>query len=94
MRKPNKKVIMMEVKKASKEALLSSWKNWVQWVQTYLELDMDPIQVSLGTIRAPMAIKAGTRLNWAKSVTKQLHEAVVAIQKETQSNVCGQSIAH
>ena len=54
---------MVEVKKAPKEVLLSNWKNWVHWVQTCLELDMDSIQVSLRIVRAAIAIKVVTILN-------------------------------
>ena len=73
---------MVEVKKAPKEALLPSWQPWVHWIQTYLELDANSLQVSFGTVRVAMAIKAGVKFNWSKYLTKQLHDAVVAIQKE------------
>ena len=70
---------MVDVKKAPKEALLPIWQPWVHWVQTYLELDADSLQVSLGTVRAAMAIKSGVKLNWSKFLMKQLHDVVVAI---------------
>ena len=85
----------MEVKKTPKEALLPVWQPWVYWVQTYLELDANSLQVSLGTVRAAMAIKAGVKLNWSKFLTKQLHDAVVAILKEpTRLFVAGQHLTH
>ena len=56
-------------------------------MQTYLELDADSLQVSLDTVRATMAIKAGVKLNWSKFLTRQLHDAVVATLKEP-TRVC------
>ena len=86
---------MVEVKKAPKEALLPIWQPWVHWVQTYLELDADSLQVSLGTVRAAMAIKAGVKLNWSKFLMKQLHDVVVAILKEpTRLFVASQHLTH
>ena len=86
---------LVEVKKAPKKALLSNWQPWVHWVQTYLELDANSLQVSLGTVRAAMAVKAGVKLNWSKYLTKQLHDVVVAIQKEsTRLFVVGQHLTH
>ena len=64
-------------------------------MQTYLELDANSLQVSLGTVRAAMAIKAGMKLNWSKFLTKQLHDVVVAILKEpTWLFVAGQHLTH
>ena len=60
---------VVEVKKARKAALLPIWQPWVHWVQTYLELDADSLQVSLGTVRAAIAIKVGVKLNWSKFLT-------------------------
>ena len=86
---------VVEVKKAPKEALLPIWQPWVHWVQTYLEIDADSLQVSLGTVKAAMAIKAGVRLNWSKFLTRQLHDAVVATLKEpTRICVAGQHLTH
>ena len=86
---------MVKVKKAPKEALLSSWQPWLHWVQTYLELDAKSLQASMGTVRAAMAIKAEVRFNWSKYLTKQLHDTVVAIQKEpTRLFVAGQHLTH
>ena len=86
---------MVEVKKAPKEALLPIWQPWVHWVQTYLELDADSLQVPLGIVRAAMAIKTGVKLNWSKFLTRQLHDAVVATLKEpTWVFVAGQHLTH
>ena len=86
---------VVEGKNAPKEALLPIWQPWVHWVQTYLELDADSLQVSLGTVRAAMAIKAGVKLNWSKFLTRQLHDAVVATLKEpTRICVAGQHLTH
>ena len=64
-------------------------------MQTYLELDADSLQVSLGTIRAAMAIKTGVKLNWSKFLTRQLHDAVVATLKEpTRVFVASQHLTH
>ena len=86
---------MVEVKKAPKKALLPIWQPWVHWMQTYLELDADSLQVSLGTVKAAMAIKVGVKLNWLKFLTKQLHDTVVAILKEpTRVFVASQHLTH
>ena len=70
LREPNEKRVLVELKKVPKDALLPDWKHWVSWVQTYLELDEDSLQVSLGMVRAAMAIRAGHTLNWAKFLTR------------------------
>ena len=62
LREPNEKGMLVELKKVPKDALLPDWKYWVSWVQTYLELDKDSLQVSLGMVRAAMAIRAGHTL--------------------------------
>ena len=86
---------VVEVKKAPKEALLPIWQPWVHWVQTYLELDVDSLQVSLGTVRVAMAIQTEVKLNWSKFLTRQLHDAVVATLKEpTWIFVAGQHLTH
>ena len=86
---------VVEVKKARKEALLPIWQPWVHWVQTYLELDADSLQVSLGTVRAAMAIKTWVKLNWSKFLTRQLHDVVVATLKEpTRVFGAGQHLTH
>ena len=95
LREPNEKGVLVELKKVPKEALLPDWRHWVSWVQTYLELDEDSLQVSLGMVRAAMAIRARHTLNWAKFLTRQLHEVVVAIQKNPNGKfVAGQHLTH
>ena len=95
LREPNEKGVLVELRKVPKDALLPDWKHWVSWVQTYLELDEDSLQVSLGMVRAAMAIRAGHTLNWAKFLTRQLHEAVVAIQKNPNGKfVASQHLTH
>ena len=79
----------VKVKKAPKVALLPSWKYWIHWVQLYLELDTDSLQVSPSTVRASMAIKLGLKLNWAKYLTKRLHDTVVAILKDPSGQLVG-----
>ena len=95
MREPNEKGVLVELRKVPKDALLPDWKHWISWVQTYLELDEDSLQVSLGMVGAAMAIRAGHTLNWAKFLTRQLHEVVVAIQKNPNGKfVAGQHLTH
>ena len=96
LKEPNEKGVLVELKKVPKDALLPDWKHWVSWVQTYLELDEDSLQVSLARmVRAAMAIRAGHTLNWAKFLTRQLHEALVAIQKNPNGQfVVGQHLTH
>ena len=78
------------MKKAPKVALLPTWRYWVQWVQLYLEMDTNSLQVSPSTVRATMAIKLGLKLNWIKYLTKRLHDAVAAILKDPS----GQYLTH
>ena len=51
--------------------------------------------MSLEMVRAAMAIRVGHTLNWAKFLTRQLHEAMVAIQKNPNGHfVAGQHLTH
>jgi hypothetical protein len=75
----------VEVKQIAKSAIIPSWKEWIQWVQTYLELDVNPIWTTLHTIRAAVAIRQGEKLNWAKCMAKRLHDLVVAAKKNSAS---------
>jgi hypothetical protein len=47
----------VEVKRIAKSAILPSWQEWIQWVQTYLELDVNPNWTTPRTIRATVAIR-------------------------------------
>jgi hypothetical protein len=75
----------VEVKRIAKSAIVPSWKEWIQWVQTYLELDVNPIWTTPRTIRAAVAIRQGEKLNWAKYMAKRLHDLVVAAKKNSAS---------
>ena len=94
LREPNEKGVLVELRKVPKDALLPDWKHWVNWIQTYLELDEDSLQVSLGMVGGYGNLGWHT-LNWAKFLTRQLHEAVVAIQKNPNGKfVAGQHLTH
>ena len=72
---------LVEVKRIAKSAIIPSWRMWIQWVQTYLELDEDPIWTTPRTIKAAVAIHQGEKLNWAKHMAKKLHDLVIAARK-------------
>ena len=48
---------LVEVKRIAKWAIIPSWREWIQWVQNYLELEVDPIWTSPRTIRAILVIR-------------------------------------
>ena len=79
------KTNLVEVKRIAKSAIIPSWRAWIQWVQSYLELDDDPIWTTPRTIRTAVAIRQGEKLKWAKAVAKKLHDMVVAAKKGTVS---------
>jgi hypothetical protein len=76
---------LVEVKWIAKSAIIPSWQEWIQWVQTYLELDVNPIWTTPRTIRAAMAIRQGEKLNWTKCMAKRLHDLVVAAKENSAS---------
>ena len=59
-----------------KAHLHTEWKKWVELVQVWLLLDMNPIKVSRRNVVAAAAVRSGVKVNWARFLMREMHKDV------------------